>query len=181
MSTIVAIKTGNFIVMGSDSLCSNGNMKHIRKNEKVFKIKNKDNKEFLIGICGSFRLMQIVQYYFTPPKITNEDAVKYIVVDFVKKLKATFDELDYQMKDGERVLVGFEGEIFCIENDYQVGMPDYNYFAVGSGTRYALGSLHTTKDWVLPSNRITVAINSAKEFDKSTGGKIIIKKLGKLK
>ena len=42
-------------------------------------------------------------------------------------------------------LVGYQGHLFDIESDYQVGIPEDGYAAVGSGQDIARGSLFATQ------------------------------------
>jgi ATP-dependent protease HslVU (ClpYQ) peptidase subunit len=64
-------------------------------------------------------------------------------------------------------IVGLEGRIFTIDEDFHVGENVVNYMSEGSGSMFALGALHATKNQKNPRLRIKAALEAASEFSMS--------------
>jgi hypothetical protein len=62
----------------------------------------------------------------------------------------------------------FRGEIFIIDTGFAVNTPVEDYFAIGSGSKFALGSLHTTEHVgnLDPETRIKIALDAASFYDE---------------
>jgi ATP-dependent protease HslVU (ClpYQ) peptidase subunit len=61
--------------------------------------------------------------------------------------------------------VGYNGNLYCVESDFQVAehLDDFN--ACGCGENYALGSLHSTaKTTMTPAERVYEALSVAEYF-----------------
>lgn len=183
MSTIVAIKGKKEIIVGCDSLASYDKSSFVepRVTPKAFKkvIKDKDKKEteFIIGSVGSFRLMQILYYHFAPPfKSESIDTHTYMVTKFLPILKRTIksqefeDEKKVEDRGSWEILVVVGGEIFTIQSDWQVNIPAMDYYALGSGARFAFGSLFTLPSTMSINQRCEMALMASDNFDSKTGG-----------
>lgn len=141
MTCVVAVTDGLKVKMGSDSAAANDDVISQRVCPKVFV-----RGEFGIGYCYSFRLGQIIEYFFEPPKIDKDvDLMRYMVTKFVPALKVALEENDYPYHEDEKdrwmVLVGIRGKIFCIESDFQVGLDAEEVAAIGAGAELALGAM----------------------------------------
>ena len=77
MTCIVGIvdQSNNKTYMAADSIGVRGNDKSIQNNPKVFY--NYHDPKFLIGFTSSFRMGQILQYEFIPPKVNNLHTTSY--------------------------------------------------------------------------------------------------------
>ena len=167
MTCIVGLKQNGHVYIGGDSVGVAGYMKSARRDEKVFR-----NKNFIMGFTSSFRMGQLIRYSFDPPKQTkkskkNSNDMKYMVTTFVDSLRDTLKKGGYAKKlhDVETTghfLVGYRGEIYHIESDYQVGIEYDNWCATGAGEEVALGSLYSTHETGMsPVERISTAMASA--------------------
>lgn len=163
MTAIVGLLHDGKILMGGDSAGSNGYMVEIRSDPKVFV-----NAGFAMGYTGSFRAGQLLQYVFSPPdKIASEDNMTYMIKRFVPEVKGVFSahgiqKTVHEICSGEQFLVGHEGDLYNIGEDYQVARCVNKYAAVGSGEATALGSLHTTEGTGMdPAERVTKALEAA--------------------
>lgn len=162
-------KTG-VTYLGGDSLGSNGYSGTLRKDKKVFKLKDTSNA--IVGYTSSFRMGQLLTYATglidkrDEPNIDHE----YIVTKFVPKVISLFDNNGYGKnysgeKEGGIFLLGYKDKLWKIESDYQVGESFDNYDACGCGEYFALGSLKTTENMDLsPIERIHLALQSASKF-----------------
>ena len=161
--------------MGSDHAASDEKTGWIlaRKEPKCFKV-----GQYGVAFTDSFRMGQILQYSWAPPKYTptktNSGLDKFMRTKFIDSVKQAFKEGGYgaigQNSDedtGGIFIIGVEGRIFTIDEDFHVGENVFNYMAEGSGAFFALGSLHTTKKQKNPKMRIKAALEAAAEFSMS--------------
>ncbi len=107
---------------------------------------------------------------------------KYMVKHFITKLRECFEGHGVLMKDeegqdalGGAILVGIYGQIFVINDDFQVAEVAYNYTAIGCGEEIALGSLDSTSGE--PKERIELALKASEEFCNGVRGPFHIEKL----
>ena len=178
MTIIVALLDGdNVIHMGGDSSASNDSDSiDICGNEKIF-----HRYSFMYGICGSFRIMNIVRYIFDPPEFTwydNDTPMHFMVQCFVPMLIKVLKTNKCLEKDNNiismdaTIIVGFKGNLFVIDSDFQVRqLPPENFFAIGSGAEAAKGSLFTSYYNSCDSfESIEYALQASMEFSKSVKG-----------
>jgi len=176
MTCIVAIAQNGTVYMGSDHAASDDKSGWIlaRKEPKVFK-----NGQYGIAFTDSFRMGQILQYNWVPPKYTptktNSGLDKFMRTKFVDSVKAAFKDHGYgdiggtDEDTGGIFIVGVCGRIFTIDEDFHVGENIVNYMAEGSGGMFALGALHATKNQKNPKMRLKLALEAASEFSMSVG------------
>ncbi len=160
-------KKNKKVVMGADSAGSSGFDITLRKDEKVFK-----NGDFIIGCTSSFRMIQLLRFSFTPPKIYDKDIYEYMCTDFINAVRKCFEAGGYlqKYKDGDEkggvFLVGYKDRLFKIEGDFQVGESLQGYDSCGCGEFYALGSIfNTTK-----KNAKTVVLDALRCAENFSGG-----------
>jgi 20S proteasome alpha/beta subunit len=164
MTCIVAIAQGGVVYMASDHAASDDKTGWIlsRKEPKCFKV-----GQYGIAFTDSFRMGQILQYMWTPPKYTptktNSGLDKFMRTKFVDSVKAAFKEHGY----GSIGSSSEEDRIFTIDEDFHVGENVVNYMAEGSGGQIALGALHATKNQKNPRLRLKAALEAATEFNMS--------------
>lgn len=168
MTCIVGIVHRGTVYIGGDSLASESDSldKYPMKNRKVF-----HNGLFLIGACGSLRMAQILQYALKPPtKPKLMDDTKFMVTKFIDEVRAAFLNNGYgKMREGGdneggNFLVGFNGKLYEVHNDFQVEEWGWDYAAIGSGKSYAYGSLFMTEG-ADPKKRIISALEAAAHFN----------------
>jgi ATP-dependent protease HslVU (ClpYQ) peptidase subunit len=164
MTCIVGIVDAGTVYMGGDSAGSNGYDLRLRKDRKVFV-----NNGFVIGFTSSFRMGQILNYGFTPPPMkAGQDLMAYMVTDFVNAVRDVLKNGGYARKTNEEeqggvFLVGYQGRLFKIESDYQVGEIFDGFDACGCGEAYAMGALAANGD-LLPLERIKQALEIASRY-----------------
>ena len=166
MTCIVGIVDGNTVYIGGDSAGVSGLDITIRKDKKVF-----TNGEFVMGFTSSFRMGQVLQYDFKPPKIreSEDDLMAYMVRKFIPAVREAFRSAGYikvenNQEGGGCFLVGVRGRLFQVDEDFQVGEDVCGYAAVGCGERFARGSLFTSNGLMTPHERLEKALQSAAEF-----------------
>jgi ATP-dependent protease HslVU (ClpYQ) peptidase subunit len=178
MTCIVAIAQNGTVYMGADHAASDDKTGWIlsRKEPKCFKV-----GQYAIAFTDSFRMGQILQYSWTPPKYTptktNSGLDKFMRTKFIDSVKVAFKDGGYgsigsssDEDTGGIFIVGLEGRIFTIDEDFHVGENVVNYMAEGSGGQIALGALYATKNQKNPKLRIKAALEAATEFNMSVAG-----------
>jgi ATP-dependent protease HslVU (ClpYQ) peptidase subunit len=185
MTCIVAIVDGNKVFMGGDAAASDDKSGLIfqRIDPKVFKI-----GQFGIGFVDSFRMGQILQYNWTPPKYAptkgNKNLDKFMRTKFVDSIKECFREHGYgnfgsSTEEGDQggvflISVQGTGRIFTMDSDFHIGEVDVPYMAEGSGQDLALGSLFSTGTVKTPRKRVRMALEAAAKFNMSVRGPFTI-------
>ena len=172
MTAIAGIVEGGKVWIGGDSAGVGGLSLQTRSDPKVF-----TNGEFIFGYTSSFRMGQLLQYEFSPPTpYEGENGMGYMVKRFIPSVKSCLDGGGYQTNKsgqdyGGTFLVGYRGELYEIECDYQVARVRQAFHACGCGTDLVLGSLHATENFELtPKDRIRMALDAAVEFSAGVRG-----------
>jgi hypothetical protein len=135
---------------------------------------------FVVGICGDYRLGQVLKYALViGAPGPREDLEGFMSTEFVDAARLTFDEAGILTKSkssvdqfGGTFLVGYQGRLFRIEDNFQIITDDRGYMACGGGEDLALGALFASQN-VEPSqpaevwawNRLTVALEAAASFN----------------
>lgn len=170
MTCIVGIvdKKTKITYIGGDSLGSTDSFKVVRKDRKVFKLKN--SKNVCVGFTSSFRMGDILRYnseLSTPDEILTHETV---VTKFVPRIIKVFSENGYQRNNsnvisGSTFLIAQEDRLFKVDSDYQVGEANDLYDACGCGYIAALASLNTTEKMNMsPIERLRLALQSATKY-----------------
>lgn len=174
MTAIAACVKDGTIYMGGDSAGVAGYGLVIRKDKKVFK-----NGEFLIGCTTSFRMIQILQYDFTPPKPVEgeaDDKHKFMVTRFIPAVREAFKRSGFckdAINDGGVFIVGWRGELFVVESDYQVGQLVVPFASCGCGEGYILGSmaaLHESAKEMSGSEYVKKSLEIAEKWSAGVRG-----------
>ena len=182
MTCIVAYKENDTIYMAGDSASTSRGITYATGLSKVFCLK----KEFLIGYCGSFRMGQILEYSFKPPKRKEGMSdLQYLVKKFIPALIKSFDEerhlvVENNEAKGGYFLLGYRGSIYSVQSDFQVNTHLGDYAAEGSGEDHAMGALYALQYSELEAvEKLTVALDAASAYVDSVCGPYCIMSLDK--
>jgi len=172
MTAIAGIVENGKVWIGGDSAGVGGLSMQTRSDPKVF-----INGDFIFGYTSSFRMGQLLEHEFSPPKpFEGEKGMGYMVKRFIPEVKNVLKTGGYQRNEkghdyGGTFLVGYRGQLYEIECDYQVARVRQTYHACGCGQDLVLGSLHATGTFDLsPKSRITMALDAAVEFSAGVRG-----------
>ena len=171
MTCIVGLVHEGHVYIGADSAGIDGLSLTVRADEKVF-----SNGEFLMGFCGSFRMGQLLRYSLKPPRRYEAEPVnKYLVVDFVDEVRKCLKDGGYASKKDETesggcFLLGYQGQLFQVEGDYQVGHTELPFDAIGCGQDIARGALYATQGLDIPKERVLQALQAAERFSAGVRG-----------
>lgn len=177
---IVGLVHEGAVYIGADSAGVNGWLeRQVRLDEKVF-IKG----DMIFGFTSSFRMGQILRYSFSPPdQYKKEDDYKYLCGRWVDALMECLKQKGYAWIDNNRVwggefLLGFNGKLYRVENNFQVGRREEPFDAVGCGEPLALGALHIMEKQKLgPRQKIKRALEAAERFSAGVKGPFNILRL----
>lgn len=175
MTCIVGLVHDGVTYIGGDSLGSNGFSSTVRKDEKVFPMKDIDNA--LIGFTTSYRMGQLLMY---ARGLANKRDIhdlasgtldhEYLVTKFIPNVQKVFEDGGFSKnlngeKRGGKFLLAHKDRLFSINNDFQVGESYDNFDACGSGEDFALGSLHSSSNLGIdPIERVYMALKAASHF-----------------
>lgn len=167
MTCIAAIRVeGRGVLLGGDSLGSDGDRGTVFCNKKVFRL----SREVAIGYCGSFRMGQLLEHHLEPPVVHGDErtwAVKKLVPDVRAVLKdggfASEDE-----EAGNRWLLAIRDRLFLVENELAVLEPWEGYLAIGSGQDFALGAMHALPR-ARPRERVKAGLAAAAAYGLGVG------------
>lgn len=124
-----------------------------RLDQKVFR-----KGDLVIGVSGSFRLGQIMQYCWEPPAVPLlSNLHRYMVAEFIPSLRVALEENGLITEDPANplpgnILVGTRGYLFEIQPDYQVAIPQEQFWAIGSGAEICIGAMAVLTAGKLPKD-----------------------------
>ena len=177
MTCIVGTVHNGKVLIGADSAGSNGYSVSNRKDVKVFK-----NGDFVIGCTSSFRMIQLLQYQLQPPKRhADTDVMRYMVSEFAEAVRACFkvggfNRSENSVDSGGVFLVGYQGRLFRIDSDFQVGESADGFYACGCGEAYALGVMQTNTQ-LDPRARVLKSLETAAYFSCGVRGPFVFEEI----
>lgn len=127
--------------IGTDSCASDSINHSIVKNNKVFHPVGR--KDILIGIAGTFRMPNLLQYIpgIFPPEdelATDDIDMSYLVNEFTPIIKAITE--DFDDSDAWEILIAVGDRIYRMQMDLSIIEPVDDMDAIGLGGSVALGA-----------------------------------------
>ena len=128
----------------------------------------------LVGASGELRSAQVVLRGLRPPKrsvavgtmgyaMACADSIRRLLID-----RGAGQKAKEQDKSESRFLLGFDGHLFVVEEDYDVHELAEPYAAIGAGADLALGAMFVLEPLGFePVDRITFALRAAARFNAS--------------
>lgn len=173
MTCIVGLVQGRKMYMGADSLATSYYNSIVREDKKLFR-----KNGYLVGVAGSVRIKQVIQHNM-PTACSSEkdsDLLEFMATSFVDSLRGSLhnggclEVIDgvESLKDSQ-ILVGLNGKLFSVLQDFQIEVVGYNFISIGSGSTEANSSLWTMQRLknISPLTRIKTAIECSSEFNAS--------------
>lgn len=160
MTTIIGVEYANRCVILGDS--------RIVGDSKIYShpdmVKVVTNGNYLVGVAGDVRALQVVLHTWKPPVLLAKDKNNIFqfmvnkVAPSLKQLLADAGLLDSKSPDKDfeiNIIVGLNGQLFEIDSDFAVSRNSDGYYAIGTGGDYALGALYAG---VTPEQAAEVAV-----------------------
>ncbi|MEQ1860657.1 MAG: hypothetical protein ABMA13_12045 [Chthoniobacteraceae bacterium] len=181
MSVIVAVRKNSSITIAADSQDNFGDLRPPPENHDALKLRSVGDA--VLGSSGWALYDDIFAHYLKRRRVSLRD--RHSVFDFfVKFWKALRREYpfvnDQPGKENETpfanldasFLVASPGGIFLISSNMSVS-EFRQYYAIGSGSDYAIGAVHALYDEVKdPAVIAERAVRAAIAYDNSCGGRV---------
>lgn len=157
MTCIAAIRTTNSILMGGDSAATHAEPSiSIVANGKVCV-----NGDYLFGVTGHPGLLERLQYWSNPPTETDDTSWDEFMIRIFRPM--VFSIIASEIPKGSTVLIGTRGGgIYTLHPDKLLSQSHEPFMAIGSGEKWALGSLYSTSG--NPQRRLLKAVKAAAYF-----------------
>jgi hypothetical protein len=110
--------------------------------------------DFLVAGSGEVQPCDVVQHFWTPPKMTSKDAADiyhFVITKAMPSMRKCLQDNGYDFNEGKgegksseqrfHFILAVGGELFDIAEDLSVCRSADGFYAVGSGSEYALGAL----------------------------------------
>lgn len=162
MTCIVGLEAGGRVWIGGDSAGSDYASIAVRADTKVFTV-----GPYALGFTSSFRMGQLLRYQLQVGAPDGWDVDRFMATTFIDAVRACLADGGWIKKQESReaggtFLVGVQGRLYEVYDDFQVARSARGYAAVGSGSLAGLGSLHTTgQSEAEPSARLLLALQAA--------------------
>lgn len=168
MTCIVGLEQNGKAYVGADSAAAAGWETRASLTPKVFR-----RGPFVIAYTSSFRMGQILHYQIDFPEADVYDE-EYMVTKFVEAVRLKLKELGFSkinsnQEEGGTFIVGVQGYVYIIHDDYQVQRFADGVMASGCGREYALGAIAALRD-LPPIDRLTRALETAEFFSNGVMG-----------
>lgn len=179
MTVIVGIvdKKTHKVYIGGDQGYFDSEEYVISNNPKVFKKHIGKNTSIVIGNCGSGRIGDILEHW-NVSKLDYMDTLTprgFIVKKFIPELKKVLGK--DATKEEFSLMIGFMGNLFVIQADFSVLVPDDHGVAIGSAASPAQGvivALSKIKTNLSTKKKILLAIQTSMQISHFAKGNIDI-------
>lgn len=177
-------KANECVWMGADSLGSNGYTKSINTQHKVFH--HDVFKNVVMGSTTTFRHIDLLKYsenlfpevdFYKKKEIDHKYMVKTFVPNLINLFQTNIPN-ESETNRGANFLLGANNQLFEIQSDYSVLVPERRFAAVGCGEAVAMGSLITTTKYfdnnLSPKDHILYALRAAADYCCGVSGPFVI-------
>lgn len=175
MTCIVGFIDEDKVYIGGDSASVDSTTIVIRKDAKVFKV-----KDFVIGATTSWRMIQLLKYKLNPPPIGEDRGIfDYMCTDFIDTVIKLFKENGFERVGGTRddlggqFLVGYKNRLFRVCDDYHVEETIFPFNSVGCGADFAMASMLTNNE-LSPLEKLKEALRVSEILSTGVSAPFII-------
>jgi ATP-dependent protease HslVU (ClpYQ) peptidase subunit len=182
VTCIVGFMHNGKVIIGGDSAGVCKLDISIRNDPKVF-----INGPTIMGFTSSFRMGQLLHHKLKVPKQPKKmDDYKFMCTLFVDAVRKCLKAGGYAKEhNGEEeagtFLVGYKGQLYKVDCDYQVAIQSAPYDSVGCGEQLALGALaalqEAGKTGLSPMHKVELALRAAQQYSAGVREPFIIKEL----
>jgi len=177
---IVGLERDGKVYIGGDSAgVTEGFDRSVRVDEKVF-ISN----DMIFGFTDSFRMGQILRYVFSPPaQSVGQTDFEYLCGPWTDALIECLKSKGYATIENNNIrggtfLLGYNGKLYQVYEDFQIGKRVEPYDACGCAFNYAIGVMALLEDYLdtdmTPEEKITKALEIAERFSAGVSGPFVI-------
>lgn len=171
MTCVVALEENGNVYFGGDSFCADleDEIVDLCDSPKVYRC-----GKVLIGICGSVKCEHVLErcaktHIEKRKNITKDwiknDFLKILQKEMIKSKAVVTKESGIMMPDDSSFLIGVDGEILILQDDFSFYRSSRKFAAIGLGAPYALGALNSLVNFdIPPEEKIKLALKSSTEF-----------------
>lgn len=192
MTCIVGIEHDGNVWIGGDALAMDSNDGDVTTlaHPKIFMLPGGLPGGFVVGHTGGIRGQQALRYgidwnavlgapMWSERVIPDDRVMHFLCTAFVSAVIKAYRDFgvavtrDGQEK-GEPFLLGFQGKLYEVEDEFAVIRHVRPYAVVGCGRKYALGALAVLDDQVPVEKRIRMALQAAATHNAGVAGPFTI-------
>jgi ATP-dependent protease HslVU (ClpYQ) peptidase subunit len=159
VTTVVAEKSDGVLTFASDTQVTDDGYQSTYGIRKVWTTGN-----YLVGAAGDTRALHALHLMKPVHQAKSRNLDEQMLLWYPKVVEKYLTDLGIVDAEFE-VLIGIDGEIFYMDADYDVSRIYERYYAIGSGSAYALGALSAGGD-------LKAAMKASMYYDVYTGGKV---------
>lgn len=177
MTCVVGLVQKGRVYIGVDSAAVQGWTRRASQVSKVFR-----RGPFLIGYTTSFRMGQLLEHHLNVAAQSDKVSdMTFMVTQFIEAVRVLlkekgFTKIESNTEKGGQFLVGYRGQLYTIESDFQVGHQVEAFDAIGSGAEFALGAVKALEG-AKPQVRVRRALEIAAHFNMGVCGPFTLKTL----
>ena len=176
MTCIVGLVEGGDVWVAGDSAGVAEWDMMVRADAKVFR-----NGPMIFGFTSSFRMGQLLRHALVvpahDPALTDEGYLATVFIDAVRELLKSrgFAEKKNQQESGGTFVLGYNGRVYSVHDDYQVCESRDGFLAVGCGKQIAHGALYALRSSGLSApRRLQVALEAAERFSAGVRAPFVV-------
>lgn len=141
MTVIAGCAYDGQVHMAADSLSSSYMQANESAEAKLFRVAFPGGVA-LVGCTTSWRFLQIMKYRLRPPVYRGTDPDEFMALGFSDAVRACMKKHGWKEgKKGGYALIGFAGNLYLLQDEFDITRPAYGYGAVGAGEDLALGAM----------------------------------------
>ena len=144
----------------------------------------KKSDSMIIGVSGSYAIMNCIQYYLTLPKRRKDYTAKqYMQSQVFFAIRNALVKMNLLgASDGEQsikgeILIVYEDQIYVIQNDFALLEVKDKAYSIGSGGEYTIAAYHTLdihKSSMVTADKMKEAIKITSKFCPSVNEDITL-------
>jgi len=169
MTVIVGIANDTNVYIGGDRGVSDNDVILSMSRSKITQ-----REGWIFGYAGTLGTGQLIEFIDLPKVNKIDDIYKVLRIDLVEQLKALYDTHGRDIEDnGTDWLIGYKNKLFELSSG-DWGVLEVSMSAIGTGSTFALGSLHASQNWRDTKKRVHKAIEASIQYSPSCLGPIDI-------
>lgn len=144
MTCIVGVEYNNEVFLCGDRAASTIDVITVNRAPKVYKkFTKKKQTPVVIGWAGAFLFGNVLQYKYIPPDIKpGMTPDEYVYHALIKDLRKCMTDNHYQPADDPGyTMIGVNGRLFTLQEDFSMLHNEIGYGAIGSGAMIAMGAM----------------------------------------
>jgi ATP-dependent protease HslVU (ClpYQ) peptidase subunit len=162
MTVIVGIADGTNVYIGGDRAASDGDSVISMSRPKVGV-----RGDWIYGYSGDIGIGQYMDVIDLPVLDKDDDPYMVIINELIYAMHERIDRVIKTDEPQADFLIGARGRLFELSTEAW-GVIEINESSIGSGSQFALGSLHTTYTYTIPTKeRVELALNAAITYSPS--------------